>query len=401
MFCPENITVSSFGLIGQHLVKTAALPQNVNGLFTATSKKLALGRRTEPRIHPLLTRAGSTRVDPTLNVSTSDVGVSMKFGFPWSVKGIRPEARHTAQEAARRAGLPLSDWLNAIILQQAATQGIKTPSLANERDERATDDLSDVRLRLDNLTRRIDQVTRSGAAAYAPKRSREESEQFGELFARLEQRFDQFAADIARPAPPATPSARPPALDRIIAEITAPRRTLNGEAVPAPAQNPFRPRAPGCARASADRQVLSGLEGQLRRITDQIETLRRPGVEEAIAALRAELGEIGRTLNEAMPRRAIETIERQIQDLTERIAEGRQAGVDGGALAGIEHGLAEVRDALRDLTPAENLVGYTDAIDALAHKIDLIVAQKDPATMQQLERSLATLREMASACCLQ
>ena len=45
-------------------------------------------------------------------------------------------------------------------------------------------------------------------------------------------------------------------------------------------------------------QVLSGLEGQLRQITDQIETLRRPGVEEAIAALRAELGEIGRTLNE-------------------------------------------------------------------------------------------------------
>ena len=129
----------------------------------------------------------------------------MKFGFPWSVKGIRPEARHTAQEAARRAGLPLSDWLNAIILQQAATQGIKTPSFANERDERATDDLSDVRLRLDNLTRRIDQVTRSGSAAYAPKRNRDESEQFGELFVRLEQRFDQFAADIARPTTAATP----------------------------------------------------------------------------------------------------------------------------------------------------------------------------------------------------
>ena len=55
-----------------------------------------------------------------------------------------------------------------------------------------------------------------------------------------------------------------------------------------------------------------------------------------------------------------------------------------------------MRDALRDLTPAENLVGYTDAIAALAHKIDLIVAQKDPATMQQLERSLGTLREMAA-----
>ncbi|MGB6415915.1 MAG: hypothetical protein WBF50_04840, partial [Pseudolabrys sp.] len=148
--------------------------------------------------------------------------------------------------------------------------------------------------------------------------------------------------------------------------------------------------------APAPAQDLSGLEGQLRRITDQIETLRRPGVEEAIAALHVELREISHTLAEAMPRRAIETIEIQIQRLTQRLADGRQAGVDGNALAGIEYGLAEVRDALHALTPAENLVGYTDAIDALRHKIDLIVAQKDPATMQRLETSIGALREMAA-----
>ena len=154
------------------------------------------------------------------------------------------------------------------------------------------------------------------------------------------------------------------------------------------------PRQRGAAPAPA--QDLSGLEGQLRRITDQIETLRRPGVEEAIAALHVELREISHTLAEAMPRRAIETIEIQIQRLTQRLADGRQAGVDGNALAGIEYGLAEVRDALHALTPAENLVGYTDAIDALRHKIDLIVAQKDPATMQRLETSIGALREMAA-----
>ena len=48
------------------------------------------------------------------------------------------------------------------------------------------------------------------------------------------------------------------------------------------------------------------------------------------------------------------------------------------------------------LAPAENLVGYTDAIDALGHKIDLIVAQRDPATMQRLETSIGALREMAA-----
>ena len=302
----------------------------------------------------------------------------MKFGFPWNVKGIRQHAQQTAQEAARRAGLPLSDWLNAIILQQAATQGIRVPSLPRGSEEGTADHLTGVHQRLDDLTRRIDQVTRSGSAPYAPKRDREEPDQFAELFARMEQRFDQFAAKIARPSTPHTAdNIYPSSLVSAIAEIAAHHRSLSGGAAPPPTQD------------------LSGLEGQLRRITDQIETLRRPGVEEAIAALHVELREISHTLAEAMPRRAIETIEIQIQRLTQRLADERQAGVDGNALAGIEYGLAEVRDALHALTPAENLVGYTDAIDTLGHKIDLIVAQRDPVTMQRLENSIGALREMA------
>src|SRR5476651_2654733 len=141
---------------------------------------------------------------------------------------------------------------------------------------------------------------------------------------------------------------------------------------------------------------LSGLEDQLRNITNQIETLRKPGVEQAINALREELGEIGRTLSDAMPRRAIDAIEKQIQGLDQRIAQGRQAGVDDGALGKIEYGLAQVRDALIHLTPAENLVGFNDAVAGLAHKIDLIVAQKDPATLAQLESAITTLRDMAT-----
>ena len=307
----------------------------------------------------------------------------MKLGFPWSVKDIPPEARDIAGEAARRAGLPLNEWLNAVILQQARQANAQSvhSSAPAHADDAARADYPEVQLRLDNLARRMDQVTRSGPAAYAPERTRDDADQLAELIGRLEQRFDQFSAS----RPPGMPNAPvPPAFDRAVAEINARRRALNGETMPAPAP------------VAIPTQDLSGLEGELRRITSQIETLRRPGVEEAINALRAELGEIGRMLYEAMPRHTIETIEKQIQDLTQRIAEGRQAGVNTDALAGIEHGLAEVRNALRDLTPAENLVGYTDAINALAHKIDFIVAQQDPATMMQLENSISTLREMTT-----
>ena len=295
----------------------------------------------------------------------------MKFGVPWSVRELRPEARETAKQAARRSGMPLGDWLNAVILQQAAQQGSHAPQGG---DDFYGENLTSVHQRLDDLSRRIEQMSRTGPAAYAPKRT---------------------AA-----APPTLAAG----LDRAVAEIAARQRALNGEParaepwaqMPPPAPLPAPAAAPAPMRAPLPAQDISGLEEQLRRITDQIETLRRPGVEEAINALRGELGEIGRALNDAMPRRAIDAIEKQIAGLTQRIAEGRRAGVDQDSLAGIEHGLAEVRDALRGLTPAEQLVGFHDAIDSLAHKIDLIVAQKDPETLAQLESAINTLRSLST-----
>jgi len=321
--------------------------------------------------------------------------------------------------------MSLGDWLNSVILDQAADGGRTPPRYSDDE----TDEIASVHQRLDDLSRRIEQVTRGkGPEAYAPKRNRDDNDQIAALIDRLDRRLDQFANSSRpvmpqpmapshghmMPAPPVMPSPRtmpsaplPPALDLAVAEIAARQRALNGQSAPqqhtprmapsAPSITPTAPMPPPApVLTPAPVQDISGLEDQLRRITDQIETLRKPGVEEAINALRGELGEIGRALSEAMPRREIETIERQIAGLSQRIAEGRQAGIDGGALSGVEHGLAEVRDVLRSLTPAENLVGFNEAVNGLAHKIDLIVGQKDPATLHQLEHSITTLREMAA-----
>jgi localization factor PodJL len=358
----------------------------------------------------------------------------MKFAVPWSVKGIRPEARETAKEAARRSGMPLGEWLNSVILQQADEDGAHGSSYRDD-DDSYGDELAGVHQRLDDITRRIEQFSR-GPAAYAPKAGRaepardaqsRETAQLAQLIARLDQRIEQIA-QIPRmmAAPPMVPGMAPglapqgmaaQGIDRAVAEIAARQRALGGGAAPgrSPQQQQPQQQVPPQVQAYAPphaqtytpapvlmpvpSQDLSGLEEHLRKITDQIETLRRPGVEDAINALRAELGDIAQALSDAMPRQAIEAIERQIQGLTQRIAEGRQsgniAGVDGSALSGIEHGLAEVRDALRGLTPAESLVGFNEAVNGLAHKIDLIVAQKDPAALGQLEHAITTLRDMA------
>jgi localization factor PodJL len=294
----------------------------------------------------------------------------MNFGFASSVKGIRTDTRRTAEEAARRAGLPLNDWLNAVILQQGAKQGIRPSPQARFEEERPLEELSDVQTRLEDLGRRLDQITRSGFAAYAPRRSRDEADPLVEQFARLEQRIEQLASNITQPPAAETPSKQ--ALEFAIPES---RRRMD-KVAPSP--------------------DLTGLENQLRQITDQIETLRRPDVEGEIAALRSELAEIGHTINEALPRRAIESIEKQIQELAYSVVDSRQAGIDSAALSGIEYGLAELRDALGELVPAEKLLGYNEAIEALGRKIDFIVAQDDPAMIAQLDNLVETLRDMAA-----
>jgi localization factor PodJL len=349
----------------------------------------------------------------------------MKLGVPWSV-GLRPEARETAREAARRSGMSLGDWLNTVIVEQAAEAGVRAPGHEDDYETYATE-LAGVHERLDDLTRRIGHFTRAAekASRRAPVDARTEAkpDRMAELIERLDRRLEQFALQAALPAPapqpmppamaPPSPPAYPPPyylppapqwrLDRAIEEIAARQRALKGDAAPAqpapapaPVSSPQPQPAPQSLLPAVPAQDLSGLEDQLRKITDQIETLRRPGVEEATNALRDELGDIGRALNDAVPHRAIDTVERQIQTLTQRIAEGRQAGADQNALAGLEHGLTEVRDALRELTPAEKLVGFNEAVSGLAHKIDLIVAQKDPETLHQLEHAITTLRDMAA-----
>src|SRR5579875_2006350 len=294
----------------------------------------------------------------------------MKFGVPWRVKGIRPEARATAQEAARRAGVSFDDWVNSAILQQAALGGVQP--FADEKS--AIHDTDAMHPRLGRVAARSEWHRSGQTSAQARPRARE-------------------------PLPPESPPPPPPLspeLERALREIASRQCELD-RAAPSISPAGKQPEADSAHKeAPAPTQTFGVLEEQLHKIAAQIETLRMPAVETAIRTLREELAEIGRALDEAVPRRALEAIEKQIQSLNQRLAEGRQAGADAATLAKLERGLAEIRDALHALTPAENLVGYSEAIAGLTQKIDLIVAERDPATMHQLESTVAALRGMVS-----
>jgi localization factor PodJL len=343
----------------------------------------------------------------------------MNSRVSWSVDGIDPSVRERVEAAARRAGMSLNDWLNSTI-------GDSTPP--NPRGPLPQSrDVADVHQRLDSIARQIEQIARPLPRNDAP-RDPGVARQLNDAISRLDARLSQIsnpqtsrpvqdaqreaedaveraASQIYRASPPLSPGS----LDSVVAEIAARQNELDnptGRAVPPRGAPPIAPAAASiqAAQYMPEGQNMpagpdfSALERHLFKITSQIEALQRPdGIEQSIAAFRTELGEIRLAITEAMPRRAIESIENEIRSLSRRIDDSRQSTIDGHAMASIEHALSEIREVLGSLTPAEQLAGYDEAIRNLGAKLDMILrANDDPGTVQQLETAIAALRGIVS-----
>jgi localization factor PodJL len=321
--------------------------------------------------------------------------------------------------------------------------------MQNQMPSRETRDVADIHQRLDSITRQIEAISRPPQRNDVPRSDAPRGEARGEsgvarqlndAISRLDARLAQIsnpaaagpiqpadkqrqaelveraAAQVYRPSPPISPAS----FDSAIAEIAARQNELDNAAprpisprhapsiapgMPTPAKSappamsaPAMPSSAAPSPATPAGPDFSSLERHLFKITSQIEALRRPdGIEQSIAAFRTELAEIRTAITEAMPRRAIESIENEIRSLSRRIDDTRQSGTDGQALAGIERALSEIREVLRSLTPAEQLAGYDEAIRNLGAKLDLILrSNDDPSTVHQLESAIAALRSIVS-----
>ena len=304
----------------------------------------------------------------------------MKSAVSWSIEGVAPQARETAREAARRAGLSVGEWLNAAIIDSAGdtqAQPSHVAALGEESPRRLADAIGRLSERLEDLI--------EGRAAL---------ESAGEVAA-----SHAHSSTPRGAAPrPGTPEDWSLGIEQAVAEISGRQRMLDGapiEAAPRPTERAFDT-ASMAPQTAIPPQNLAGLEEHLRRISSQIETLQRPcPFESDVTGLRRELAEIKHTLAEAMPRCAMDVLEDQIRTLAGRVERGRE-GTDGVALAGVELRLARIGDALNRLAPAENLGGLEEEVSTLSRKIDAVASNgPDPATMHQLEAAIAELRHVS------
>jgi localization factor PodJL len=328
----------------------------------------------------------------------------MTSGGPWNLRGLRPQTIAAAREAARRSGVSVGEWLNDLIEQ---TDHNRRPAM---RSAYAEEDYGWPEDRFDSQTRPLRHDCAHGHdSGVASGFARESFLTRGELDnvqARLDHLTDQLARLVRgsaplRGAPTQPPHGRrhrpwPGRCNPASGDGFADRASVAGAALEPDLPSPTT--VPHTAEANEPELPLEfpELEGQLRRITAQIESLRSTDLDKIIVAFRSDLAEIRRQLTEALPRQAVESLCVEVEALARRIDRSREWAGDSDAIAGIEHGLAEVRVALRGMTTAENLVGFDEALKALTQKLDLIIAREDPTALRQLETAIGALRGVVS-----
>jgi localization factor PodJL len=290
----------------------------------------------------------------------------MKSGGPWNLRGLRPEARETADDAARRAGISVGEWLNELIQQSRNGSGALMRQTGSTEEDDGTVAWLDQPTGLDGAAANGSQRPHHREYAREQALAREASlarEEFDDVHSRL----DRLTSQLERMARRDAPARKPP---------PSSSSASNGNEAPID---------------------LTNLEQQLRQLTNRIESLQPVhDFEKLITAFRGDLLDISRQITQALPRQAVETLGRQVEALAERIDHSRQSGVELSFLAAIERGLADVRGELQRLTTAESLIGFDESIKALAQKVDLITARQDPAALRHLETAIGALRGIVS-----
>jgi localization factor PodJL len=290
---------------------------------------------------------------------------------PWHVKGVHPDAREVARDAARRSGLSVGEWLNSLIIDAATSGEAASAGQQNldiQRTEprlgRDTDDRSAA------LARQADERRFSGerappnqgARANPGRRDRgQRGLQIADSIARIERQIeglsrtlgpqasDRGSAQARPPQSDVRDPSRPYGIEEALAEITARQQALDEEAIEPP---PYRQ---GRAQASAepdvaqsrvpprrDVQSAPAIDQQLRDIKVRIKALQAlnhaeagqgpAASSDAIEDLRRDLAGLGRRINDAMPPGAVASLEEQIRALSREVTRLARPDLDVAAM---------------------------------------------------------------------
>ena len=335
---------------------------------------------------------------------------------PWHVKGVHPDAREVAREAARRSGVSVGAWLNSLIIT-AAEQGespmgesapvAEVSPVAAPAPARAPagEALSSIGRQIDELKWRLETLSRDGstrqaAASAAASAAAEEirSARLADAISRIDRQLDRLSRS-KRPARAESDDTVDDALAEITArqhaledELTAPhlfdlpdaegaRRRTENAAVEKQLQEiasqikalqgtmQLDGLASGLTRTieeAAPKKAIEAIEEQLRALTGQVEAARLSAPAEQVDLLRADIAEIRSSLADAKPQ-AVAAIEQQVRDLTEEVAELKP--LTDEIAAALRREFAEIGQAIRESMPQSAGASLAEQMRVLTEEI--------------------------------
>jgi localization factor PodJL len=269
----------------------------------------------------------------------------MKPGGPWSVKGIEPEMREAAKNAARRSGMTLGEWLNSAISDQAdgATDGqtevgsmatTATNQTPSESFDRAAARLEDIAQQLSRIARQESDA--ATAYSYGQGTPRQDTESVSRLVSRVENNERQSVEAFS------AVNERLSVLSRQFAQATKAGSSVKVEEAPG-----FQ------ALERAVRNIVEHMEASEKRNRDHFRSLQDRMADlastasasndesllrqaPAIAQLEGRLGDLARRVeatDSSIGQQLQEIVRREVQGLSGRIDQVRETAEQMAASA--------------------------------------------------------------------
>ena len=375
------------------------------------------------------------------------MGEDMNKAMAWTIAGVGRRTQDAAEEAARRAGMRLDDWLDEAIADQAAIAQRAPPQDNEGEDER----LGAAAGRLERIARRIGGA-REPQAPGIPDSFDSAIERFEARLSRAEAQtaraFESVAQIIERSntardadrqalidavrrleaintrwsGPTQTgewAAPKPPRdLKAAVSQIAMRRQELGvGVAAPAPgpdagARAETPPAAtefdspPAIAESALASTLPESLRDDIRALALTLDDLRReqsdpPGSAVDLGAMRAEIAAMSQSLADLAPRNAVVALEGAIGDLMQRVEMVRQDGAGESLLAPLEAMAAELRAALKTHDPQTVAAGLEREIRVIAGKIDSLTAMAiKPETFERIRRQTEEVRNLLASAAL-
>ncbi len=296
----------------------------------------------------------------------------MRPAVPWSVKGIEPEAREAAKQAARRAGMTLGAWLNQAIIVNSTDDvdagpqgggmhpmgpgyigqpaGYDYPSTGQPSNPLAgldlspiTDTMSDIIQRMDSTDQRVDG-----------------------LLDALERQLQPETANAAHAAPLAAPAP-------IVDPITQKLQSLSERI-----EDAERMRQLSAAPRAEDRSALMTLEKAVSAVVDHLENSNKES-DQRFAEINKGLSSLGQRFDDTEAQAEAEKARKQTAALT-------------GSVQTLVDRIATVESAVTQAAQNTDEVQHKAIDAALAALADKSDETHKQATITKLEQNLDDLQ---------